>query len=173
MVWFFCAAIFALVFDQLSKIWIKGQLALGEQTDVLPGWLHFEHVQNTGAAWGLFAGRKWLLIGFTVAVTLLVIASAREVASRGKIAAIGFGFILGGALGNLFDRLMQGYVTDFIDLDTPVRWLQTFPVFNVADSALTVGVVLLLLTMLRQSGETAISSDVSSEARPTELPVAK
>ena len=149
MGWFVGAAILALALDQISKIIVRAGLGVGSRWPLIPGWIHFEHVQNHGAAWGVLAGQKWLLILFTVAVTALVVSSAREVSRRGKLAAIGFGFILGGALGNLIDRVVFGYVTDFFDLDTPISWLQTFPVFNVADSALTAGVVLMLITLLR------------------------
>ena len=148
MSWFAGAAIMALALDQLSKIWIRANLPEGAQLPLLPGWIHAEHIKNHGAAWGVLAGQKWLLILFTIAVTALVVSSAREVSRRGKLAAIGFGFILGGALGNLIDRVMFGYVTDFFDLDTPVHWLQTFPIFNIADSALTCGVILMLITLL-------------------------
>ena len=144
------AAALALFLDQLSKIWIRARLPEGARLPLLPSWIHLEHVQNHGAAWGVLAGRKWLLIAFTVAVTAMVLGSAREVAARGKAASLGFGLILGGALGNLIDRAAFGYVTDFFDLDTPVRWLQTFPVFNVADSALTCGVILMLLSLLKK-----------------------
>ena len=146
--WFAGAAILALALDQLSKIWVRANMAEGARLPLIPNWIHAEHIQNHGAAWGVLSGQKWLLIAFTIAVTALVVSSAREVSRRGKIAAIGFGFILGGALGNLIDRAMFGYVTDFFDLDTPVRWLQTFPIFNVADSALTCGVILMLVTLL-------------------------
>ncbi len=146
--WFAGAALLALALDQLSKIWIRANLPEGAERPFIPGWIHLGHIKNHGAAWGVLAGQKWLLILFTIAVTALVVSSAREVSRRGKIAAIGFGFILGGALGNLIDRVMFGYVTDFFDLDTPIRWLQTFPIFNIADSALTAGVILMLITLL-------------------------
>ncbi len=166
--WFAGAAILALALDQLSKIWIRAGLPEGAGLPLLPGWIHLEHVKNHGAAWGVLAGQKWLLIAFTIAVTALVLSSAREVSRRGKIAAIGFGFILGGALGNLFDRVMFGYVTDFFDLDTPVAWLQTFPVFNVADSALTGGVILMLITLLRFPDEkTQATKDTKNTPRGT------
>ena len=148
MGWFAGAAILALALDQLSKIWIRANLPQGAERPLIPGWIHLGHIENHGAAWGVLAGQKWLLILFTIVVTALVVSSAREVSRRGKLAAVGFGFILGGALGNLIDRVMFGYVTDFFDLDTPVRWLQTFPIFNVADSALTCGVILMLVTLL-------------------------
>ena len=159
MGWFVGAALLALGLDQISKIIVRAGLGVGSRWPLIPGWIHFEHIRNPGAAWGVLGGQKWLLIAFTVAVTALVLSSAREVARRGIGSALGFGLILGGALGNLFDRVMFGHVTDFFDLDTPVRWLQTFPVFNVADSALTVGVVLMLLSLLRSPQATENTED--------------
>ncbi len=91
--WFAGAAILALGLDQLSKIWIRANLPEGAELPMAPGWIHLEHVKNHGAAWGVLAGQKWLLIAFTIAVTALVLSSAREVSRRGKVAAIGFGFI--------------------------------------------------------------------------------
>ncbi len=144
---FFFAAILSLLADQLSKIWIRARLPEGESIDFLTGVMHLEHVQNRGAAWGVLSGQKWLLILFTLVVIGVILHSAREVAQRSALAALGFGLILGGAVGNLTDRILFGHVTDFFDLDTPFSALQTFPVFNVADSALTVGVVLMLISL--------------------------
>ena len=154
---FFFAAVLSLVADQLSKIWIRARLPQGDTLDFWPGVMHLEHVQNRGAAWGVLSGQKWLLILFTLLVIGVIMRSAREVAARGALAALGFGLILGGAVGNLFDRIVFGHVTDFFDLDTPIRALQTFPVFNVADSALSVGVVLMLLSLFgsRPQSQTA------------------
>ena len=103
MGWFAGAAITALAIDQISKMVVRASLGVGSKWPLIPGWIHAEHIQNHGAAWGVLAGQKWLLIAFTIAVTALVVSSAREVSRRGKLAAIGFGWILGGALGNLFD----------------------------------------------------------------------
>ena len=111
-------------------------------------WNTFRIMARRGAFW---PDKKWLLILFSVVVTICVIISACEVSRKGRVAAVGFGWILGGALGNLVDRVVYGYVTDFFDLDTPVGWLQNFPVFNVADSALTAGVILMLITLFRFS----------------------
>ncbi|MDQ3815106.1 MAG: signal peptidase II [Armatimonadota bacterium] len=141
-------AILTLIVDQLSKVWIRAALSLGDEVPVLPGWVHLSHVLNRGAAWGMLSGQRLFLIGVTVVVIWVVSVWAREVVRRGAMARIGLGLILGGAVGNLIDRLRFGAVTDFIDLDTPVEWLRTFPVFNVADSALTVGVTLLLIGMI-------------------------
>lgn len=145
---FFFAAVLSLAADQFSKIWIRSRLPEGETLSFVPGLMHLEHVQNHGAAWGVLSGQKWLLILFTLVVIGVIVRSARDVATRGALAALGFGLILGGAAGNLIDRIVFGHVTDFFDLDTSFRALQTFPVFNVADSALSVGVVLMLLSLL-------------------------
>ena len=134
--------------------------------DLVPGWIHLEHVHNLGAAWGVLSGQRVLLIAFTMVVIGTILVSAREVATRGKLAALGFGLILGGAVGNLTDRILLGHVTDFFDLDTPLGVLQTFPVFNVADSALTVGVILMLCSLLFSREKNAPSA-ASLESRPS------
>ena len=167
MGWFAGAALLALALDQISKIVVRAGLGVGSRWPLVPGWIHAEHIQNHGAAWGVLAGQKWLLIAFTIAVTAMVVGSAREVSRRGKLAAIGFGWILGGALGNLLDRVVFGYVTDFFDLDTPINWLQNFPVFNVADSALTAGVVLMLITLLRFPNDNSATKDTKNAQRGT------
>ena len=141
------AAAIAFTLDQASKIYVRRALPLGESRDLWPGVIHLEHVQNFGAAWGVLSGQKWLLIAFTILVVVMICRSAREVAARGALAGAGYGLILGGAVGNLLDRIVFGHVTDFFDLDTPWPLLQTFPVFNIADSALSVGVVLMLASL--------------------------
>jgi signal peptidase II len=145
---FWALALTVVALDQLVKFWVRATFALGEGQDVLPGWLHWTHVRNQGAAWGMMAGQRFFLIAITLGVLVAVTIIAREIAARGVLASCGLGLILGGAVGNLIDRVWLGAVTDFIDLDTPLAWLQTFPVFNLADSALTVGVVLLLIDLL-------------------------
>ncbi len=145
---FSIAAVVAFILDQLSKYFIRTNLSLHEPAPAINGLFHFEHVHNYGAAWGVFSGQKIPLIVFTLFVTGFILFSAKEITERGKLPSIGFGMILGGALGNLVDRIWQGYVTDFIDFDTPIRVIETFPVFNIADSALTIGVVLMLLSLI-------------------------
>lgn len=156
---FAIVAVLSLITDQASKIFIRGRLAEGEQIQMWPGVFHLEHVRNFGAAWGVLSGQKWLLIGFTGLVIGMILFSAREVAQRGKLAATGFGLIFGGAVGNLIDRILFGHVTDFLDLDTPIHALRTFPVFNIADSALTVGVIIMLLSLFFAPNETNVETE--------------
>jgi signal peptidase II len=145
-------ALITLVLDQASKAWIRAALPMGEQLPLWPGWVHLSHVLNHGAAWGILGGQRIVLIAVTLLVLVGVLTAASQIVARGGVAATGLGLILGGALGNLIDRALRGAVTDMIDLDTPVLWLQNFPVFNVADSALTVGVCLLLVDLLILEG---------------------
>jgi signal peptidase II len=139
------AAVFTVLLDQLLKIYIRNAIPVGGRIEVWPGVFHFSHVLNFGAAWGALSGRKFLLIAITLAVVAGAIYNAKRIARNGFLPALGLGFIVGGALGNLYDRIAQGHVTDMIDFDTNLRVLATFPVFNLADCALTFGVILLMI----------------------------
>jgi signal peptidase II len=149
MRFFAMVATLTVVADQLSKAWIRATVALnGDSTAVIPGWLDFSHILNHGAAWGMLSGQRWFLIGVTMVVMVIVSQMAREFAPHSALARLGLGLILGGAVGNLIDRIAAGAVTDFIDLGSPIEFIRTFPIFNLADSALTVGVVLLMLDIV-------------------------
>ena len=130
-----------LAADQLTKFLTVISFAPGESLPLLPPLLHLTYVQNTGVAFGLFKGQPLLSIG----LSMLVIGwLARELLARSSMAPAtgwGCGLILGGAIGNLIDRVRLGYVVDFIDL-------RVWPVFNIGDSAITIGVGLLILHSL-------------------------
>ena len=115
---------------------------------VIPHVLDLRYTENAGGAFSLFGSRPWLFLTATVIVVLVIVATSLRLTSRAT--AFGLGAITGGALGNLTDRLVRGpgasgKVVDFIDLH---HW----PVFNVADSAIVIGVLLVLLAGLRQGG---------------------
>lgn len=148
---FLTTSVLAVIADQLSKLWVRMALPPGDIRLVVLGWVHLAHVHNRGAAWGMLDGQRVFLVGITFLVVFVVMRLAHEITQRSIIAACGLGLILGGAVGNLIDRVLYASVTDFIDLDTPWNFLQTFPVFNLADSALTVGVILLVLDFLLSS----------------------
>ena len=158
------AAGLALILDLASKSWVRAHVPLGTSLDLVPGWIHLQHVRNYGAAWSVLAGHTTFLVGFTLAVIALLAFSSREIARQGTLSAVAFGLILGGALGNFLDRATQHFVTDFFDMDTPISWIRTFPVFNVADSALTVGVILILLSSLLKSRRRAKVPELSERA---------
>lgn len=149
MRWFWACALAVVLLDQACKVWVRQALPLGESRPAIAGWLSWTHVQNHGAAWGVLEGQRWLLVGVAALVILIVAGAARDLGLRSPLSNVGLSLVLGGAIGNLADRVRQGFVTDFVDLETPWRVLREFPVWNVADAALTIGVALLAIDFLR------------------------
>lgn len=146
---FWLAAIIATIADRLTKIWVLQTFQLGETQPLIPGVFHFTYVTNTGAAFSLFAGSewlKWLSLVVSIALMLLAVLGPR----LNLWEQIGYGCILGGAIGNGIDRFVWGAVVDFLDF----RWIR-FPVFNLADVAINIGIICLLLLALRspQAGD--------------------
>lgn len=135
----YVAAALTLAADQLSKLAVAAHVAFGESLKI-SSWLWFSPAKNTGAAFGLFRGYGAVLAGMAAAAAALIFAyGTRDRRSPLSFAALGL--LAGGALGNLADRLARGYVFDFID----VRF---WPVFNLADCAITVGAAVLVLDIL-------------------------
>jgi signal peptidase II len=138
--------------DRISKISIHRSMSVFDTVSVVPGWLRIVHTENPGAAFGFLAERNpflrtAVLVGVST-VVLFFVASAlwsRGSSFTGIGARLGLSFVLGGAIGNLYDRIAHGTVTDFIEV---YHGAWSFPAFNVADSAITVGAILLLLDLL-------------------------
>ncbi|GAC1421466.1 MAG: signal peptidase II [Candidatus Velthaea sp.] len=138
-------AVLAFALDRLSKHLIVAAFMPGESRIVVPHFLWWTYVQNTHGAFGLFGSSPVILIGLALAVLALFFFAFKDAAQRSMLVRIAFGAIVGGAAGNIVDRLQQRFVVDFIDFKT--IWPN---VFNVADSCITVGVVLLILSSLRR-----------------------
>ncbi len=143
-----CAGI--LFLDLLTKGLIVKHVVpnVGDSAKVIPPLINFIFVKNTGAAWGIFGGRPVFLIIFTIIILSLFITfyilRVKKVQERSsKLLAISTGLIVGGALGNLIDRIFLGYVRDFINF-----MFIDFPVFNFADIALTFGVIIFVIYFL-------------------------
>jgi len=127
--------------DRLTKSWVVATIPLGQTREVVDDWVRIAHVRNTGAAFGLLPERTSLLSVLSVAAVLLILYYYRGLASRSGPIAATLGMQLGGAAGNLVDRVGQGYVVDFADVGIPGVW--RFWAFNVADSAIVVGIFLV------------------------------
>lgn len=147
---FFLAAVLVVAADQPSKIWVRSNIVLGES---LLEWGPFRltHIQNSGAAFGLFQNQSFTLtivafVGIIVLLLFALVYSSRFSVSDSKLTKPALGLILGGTIGNLIDRLHRGYVTDFIDIGF-------WPAFNIADSAITVGVILFAYSLLFLAGD--------------------
>ncbi|MGH2413580.1 MAG: signal peptidase II [Microcystaceae cyanobacterium] len=138
---FWLVAIIGLILDQLTKYWIARSFGgLGGTLPLWPEVFHFTYVINTGAAFSFFKGGAGWLRWLSLVVSIGLIALA-WFGSKMKITEqLGFGFILAGALGNGIDRFFFGYVVDFLDF----RLIQ-FPVFNLADVFINIGIIFLLI----------------------------
>lgn len=140
---FILLAATVLVLDQATKAVIRATLEPRERIDVFPGF-QISRVANEGIAFGLFPGRQAIVAVLTVvALCAIAIALAGLVARNATVAA-GAGLLVGGSLGNLIDRLTLGAVVDFIDF---TRW----PAFNVADCAITIGAVLIIIGLMQDA----------------------
>ena len=139
-----------VVMDQATKAMVKARLPLHDSVTVIPGFFDLTHVRNTGAAFGMlnnmqFAYKPAVMVVVALVALGAVASYALTLPQTQRIARYGLALILGGAAGNLIDRATLGYVVDFVD----VYWRGVhFWAFNVADSAITVGVVLMLLDVL-------------------------
>jgi signal peptidase II len=136
--------------DQLTKQIVRQLLPLHDSVKVIPGLLDFTHVQNTGAAFGLlnaadFPYKPAVMIGIAAIALVAIAAYGAQLGFHERLARFGLSLILGGAFGNLIDRAVVGYVVDFVD----VYWRDVhFWAFNVADAAISVGAVLVILDTL-------------------------
>lgn len=136
-----------VVLDQWTKWLVEVHLPRTASQPVIAGFLNLTHVQNTGVAFGLFArhganGGSWLLVALGVAALVAVMIYFRFAPAHNRVLLSALALIVGGAVGNLIDRLASGGVTDFIDVYVGAHH---WPAFNVADSAITVGIFLMLM----------------------------
>ncbi|ADH85875.1 signal peptidase II [Desulfurivibrio alkaliphilus] len=144
-----------LAVDQLSKLWVRAELALYESRQIIPGFFDLVHYTNPGIAFGLLADgdpgwRRFFFIGATVLALILLAVLYRHVRYQGRLYLYALALITSGALGNLLDRIRLGEVTDFLDF----YWRDYhWPAFNIADSAITVGVLLFFVATWRHPPE--------------------
>lgn len=133
---FFMVSLIVFLMDQGSKNWVVSNLQPGESLPLLGEVLYLTYVLNPGAAFGLFAYRTSFFIVISIIMIILTLIAARQIPPRLMLLRLGLAVMLGGVAGNLYDRLQTGYVVDFLDL-------RFWPVFNIADIAIVVGVFIL------------------------------
>jgi len=142
---FFLTALLVVAADQLSKLWIRSNLDVGQLLFEM-GFFRLTHVHNTGAAFGLFQDHSFpliivALVGIVILLLYALFIYRRSPFLDNMLGKTALGLVLGGTVGNLIDRLRFGYVTDFIDVGI-------WPAFNIADSAIVVGVIILAYSLL-------------------------
>jgi signal peptidase II len=145
-----------LVLDQAIKILVDKTMSLHQSIEVIPNFAHLTYMRNTGAAFGFLAGsRSSLRVVFFILISAVAIGCIvyllKSLRPQQKILTVSLSLILGGAIGNLIDRVRLGEVIDFIDL----HWYHIhWPAFNMADSAITIGVIMLFIQMIRKGSLT-------------------
>jgi signal peptidase II len=152
--------------DQLTKLLVIENIPYGTYhhpapIPVIEGFLYWVHIGNTGAAWGMFQGFGMVLAGFALLTIATIFLFRRMLSLHLRSMQIVFGLLIGGILGNLYDRVTLGHVVDFIDVHLPFyRW----PAFNIADSAICVGVICYIYLSFRMEPKKADVSQTKPEA---------
>jgi signal peptidase II len=149
--WLLLISALVITADRLTKTWIAAHIRLGGAIPIIPHFLRLTHWTNEGAAFSLFADSaspnvvRWALVAFTVAAALAIFVMLIRLGSQFTLATVALALILGGALGNVHDRILYGSVIDFIEVHIfSYHW----PDFNVADSSVVTGACMLLLDSL-------------------------
>jgi len=158
---FFLTAIAALALDQASKYIIKAKMTIYQSIPVIKGFFSITHIENSGISFGMFNNgsnevKRWILVSaVSIAMAAIFVYWLRN-RTRDKLFDISWGLILGGAAGNLADRVSTGRVTDFLEFSFRA-W--SFPVFNIADTCVTIGVTLIIIhTFFSREGHDASHS---------------
>ena len=136
-----------VVIDQISKILILNNTQLNDSIEIIKNIFYITYTHNTGAAFSILLGKRIFLILITIIVLVILFNYIKKNKITRKIELISLSLVVGGSLGNLIDRIIRGYVIDFIDIKI---FGYDFPVFNIADSFITIGVILLILTLNRK-----------------------
>lgn len=144
-VFYYIIALFIIALDQFTKWLIVKNFQLGESVEVIENFLYITSHRNKGAAWGILQGQMWFFYIITVIVIIGIIYYMQKAAKGKPLLGVSLGFMLGGAIGNFIDRVIHKEVVDFINT---YIFGYDFPVFNIADSALVIGVAMLMIQML-------------------------
>lgn len=142
LILFYSFAILVIFIDQLTKYLVRTYLNVGETVEIWEGVLNFTHIQNSGAASGLFEGYGRLFVPIAIIITVLCIYMLKKGYIKGKVLETGAALYVGGAVGNAIDRTLFNQVTDFIDF----QFSKGIP--NLADYALGIGLILILIDLV-------------------------
>ena len=140
--WLFVLPLAVVILDQFSKYIVVENMALGESIPIIEEVFHLTYILNPGAAFGMFAHNRLFFIAIAVIVIGIIIWARREILASPWEVKAGCGLFLGGAIGNLIDRARQGLVIDFFDF-------RIWPVYNIADIAICIGVGLIIWNLLK------------------------
>ena len=150
---YYAIGILALIIDQVSKWIVASQMQVGESIELIPHFLYITSTRNTGAAWSMLEGQMWFFYLVTFIVLVIVVYYMQKYGRYKPLLGIALGLVIGGTLGNFVDRLFRGSVVDFIHV---FLGNYSYPVFNLADSSLVIGAILIIIfTLFDQKKEKA------------------
>lgn len=151
MLRYYIVALIIILIDQITKWLVVVNMEIGQRITIIEDFFYLLSHRNSGAAWGILQGQMIFFYIVTVIVMVGVVYYMQKYAKNNKMLAIGLSLILGGAIGNFIDRLLRQEVVDFASF---IIVNYNFPIFNVADSALTIGVILVIIaTFIEESNE--------------------
>jgi signal peptidase II len=143
-VFYYLIALLVIALDQLTKWMIVKKMEYGESIEIIENLLYITSHRNRGAAWGILQGQMWFFYIITIAVIIGLVYYIQKMAKESILLGVALGLMLGGAIGNFIDRVARQEVVDFVHT---YIFSYSFPVFNVADAALSIGVGLLVIHM--------------------------
>ncbi|MEK5452621.1 signal peptidase II [Staphylococcus sp. FSL R7-0694] len=141
-------AFLIIVIDQVTKWIIASSMKIGDSYEVIPNFLNITSHRNNGAAWGILSGKMFFFYIITVIILIVLVLFFIKEAQYNLFMHLAISLLFAGALGNFIDRLFNGEVVDFIDTNI---FGYDFPIFNVADSSLTIGVILVIIALLKDT----------------------
>lgn len=136
-----------LIIDIIVKLIVKSKLVIQQSIKVIDNFFYITYVKNTGAAWSILSGKQTFLIIFTLIVIIALFIYLYKKKTYTKLETVGYSLLISGALGNLIDRIVYGYVIDYLNF---YIFNYDFPIFNIADSCIVIGIVLLFIGSWRE-----------------------
>lgn len=144
--YFFVPLIAGLILDQALKSWIRTNMTIGQSIPVIQNIFHITYIENPGAAFGILANQRILFLILTALITGIMVYLYLNLRNKKSVAALSLGLVISGAVGNFIDRFIQGTVTDMFDF-------RIWPVFNIADICICIGIALLCYILIFKGEE--------------------
>lgn len=144
--YFYVPILAFLLLDQLLKYWIRSNMTIGQSIPVISGIFHITYIENPGAAFGILANHRILFLLLTIAITGIMVYLYMSLHNKKSLTALSLGLVISGAAGNFIDRFLRGTVTDMFDF-------QIWPIFNIADICICVGIALLCYVLIFKGEE--------------------
>lgn len=136
-----------LLIDIIVKLLVANKLVLNESIKIIDNFFYITYVKNTGAAWSILSGRQTFLIIISLIIIFLLIAYLIRKKEYKKIEIIGYSMLISGSIGNLIDRIVYGYVIDYLNF---YIFNYNYPIFNIADVCIVIGIILLVIDSWRE-----------------------